>query len=358
MKLLHVRGEFFRNIRSLDITLSPHLNVFYGGNGSGKSTVLEMIYCLSRGRSFRTHLASPIIQYQQNYCTIFGKLCADNFSTSIGFRKNKHGKTELRIGHDKQPPTNKALSQLLPIQLFHPESHDFLNDGPSLRRKFIDWGLFYTEVGFIELWHRFHQALKQRNAALAQRQPAAYISSWDVELASTGEQLSQLRSDYIDQLMHVAKNWIIQLLGVLPVTLSYYAGWDIHQPFLSLLKDNLDKDLKYGYTSAGPHRFDLLLRSNGLPAEAVFSRGEQKRLICALYLAQGQIFKQRTKKGCLYLLDDILSELDALYQSKVLDALMMLDSQVVVTSLDINQVQPLFGATDCKRFHLVDGAVT
>ena len=96
MKLLHLKGEYFRNISKLDIECSPSLNIIYGNNGSGKSTLLEMVYCLSRGRSFRTHLASPIIQHHKSHCMLFGKISADNHITSIGFQKTLHGKTKNR----------------------------------------------------------------------------------------------------------------------------------------------------------------------------------------------------------------------------------------------------------------------
>jgi DNA replication and repair protein RecF len=355
MKLLHLRSEYFRNISTLTINCSPGINVICGDNGSGKSAFLEMIYCLSRGRSFRSHLASPLIQYSKNYCTVFGEIISDDYSTSIGFRKNRQGKTELKVGHDDSLPTIKTLAQLLPVQLFHPESHDFLNGGPSVRRAFIDWGLFYTEPRFILVWRRFHHVLKQRNIALAHKQSAQYIYAWDIELVTLGEALSQFRQGYVSQLIQEAQPWMTLLLDTVKVELQYEAGWPTQQSLASFLKTNIEKDIKYGYTTAGPHRFDIVVRSRALSAALILSRGEQKRLICALYLAQGKLFKQLTQKSCVYLLDDILSELDATYQSKVLDALMTLDAQLFITSLDSYRVQSLLSCSGCELFHIVEG---
>jgi DNA replication and repair protein RecF len=209
----------------------------------------------------------------------------------------------------------------------------------------------------MESWKRFHQALKQRNAALAQRYSKEYIQSWDKEFIQAGEQLAHFRKIYIDDLIVQAQAWIDLFLGKLPCSLSYFTGWETDQPLSSVLYRNLDKDIKYGYSTVGPHRFDLLIQSNSLHVSEVFSRGEQKRLICALYLAQGQLFKQQTGQACIYLLDDILSELDNYYQTKVLEVLAALNAQVFVTSLDEQSIKPLFSIPSHKRFHIIDGRI-
>ena len=245
----------------------------------------------------------------------------------------------------------------MPTQLFHPESHDFLNGGPSLRRKFIDWGLFYTVPHFLEKWQRFHHVLKQRNAALYQKQSPSSIYSWDIEFSSLGEELSQYRVEYVEKLIAYVEEWITLLVGKPSIQFHYYAGWNSTESLMASLKNNFDKDVRYGYTTQGPHRFDLRIQFRDLPVTGVFSRGEQKRLICALYLAQGKIFEEATQQGCLYLFDDILSELDEFYQSKVLDALLALDAQIFVTSLSASLVRPLLSANEANQFSVTDGAV-
>jgi DNA replication and repair protein RecF len=356
MRLLRLKGTSFRNIQSLDVTFNPHCNVIYGDNGSGKSTFLEMIYCLGRGRSFRTHLASPIIQYHKDQCTVFGELASDSFATSIGFQKASRGKTQLRIGYDKHTPSLKELAQLLPLQLFHPESHDLLNNGPKQRRQFIDWALFYTEPRFISLWSRYQHALRQRNAAIVQKQAYSQIQLWDAEIVEIGEMLSQIRAHYIQALIPVITSFNGELLEGYSIAFEYFPGWDTHYSLFQALKNTFEQDMRYGYTRAGPHRFDFYMRINGFSVEEVLSRGEQKRLICALYLARGALLKQLTGQRCIYLLDDILSELDGYYQTKVIQALLQLDAQIFVTTLQKEIFSPLLHMAECKLFHVTHGS--
>ena len=264
---------------------------------------------------------------------------------------------KLKIGTDQRRPTTKDLSTLLPMQLFHPESYDLLNHGPPIRRRFLDWGLFYSEPYFMNHWHRFSQALKQRNAALFSKHSLEQIQSWNKEFVHMGEQLSALRSRYVDALIVYAQPWIERLVGKIAISLDYYSGWDTTQRLAIALNHSLGKDRKYGYTYVGPHRFDLLVQSNGFHVREVLSRGEKKRLICALYLAQGQLFKQLTGKSCIYLLDDILSELDHYYQHKVLDALQELDAQLFMTSLDKQSILSLCEVAGHKQFYIEEGKV-
>src|SRR6185312_3593159 len=165
MWLTHLKAGHFRNISSLNLKFKPCFNLIYGSNGSGKSSLLEMIYCLGRGRSFRTQLLQPIIQQQFECCHVFGVISSSFSSTTIGFQKTRRNKTKLKVGFDSKTPSFSELAQLFPIQLIHPECHDLINYGSDLRRQFINWGMFHVEPQFLTLWKRFNHALKQRNAA-------------------------------------------------------------------------------------------------------------------------------------------------------------------------------------------------
>ncbi len=357
MQFLRLKGENFRNFSSIDLTFNPNFNIIIGDNGSGKTTIIEMLTCLARGKSFRTHLSSPIIQHHQSMCTLFGQMTSDTLSTSVGFQKMHKGKTTLRIGYGNQKPSLYELVTLLPIQLFHPECHDLLNSGPKLRRQFIDWGLFYTNPNFIKIWSRFHASLKQRNAALLQKQSEYQIQIWNNEIVKIGEMLSVLRADYIKQLTTMAHPLMKTLIDSRVICFHYDQGWPHHQSLFEALNYSLEKDRQYGYTRVGPHRFDLTMTIKNLFVNTVLSRGEQKRLICALYIAQGQIFKALTKKNCVYLFDDILSELDAHYQKKVLFLLSQLDAQIFVTVLDLALLNHLPTLCQETRFQVKNGII-
>lgn len=357
MKLSVLKAENFRNFTELSLDLGQYLNVITGDNGSGKTTFLEMIYCLARGSSFRTHLKYPLIRSHQKDCTVFGSFVAENFSTHVGFKKLLNGKTQIQLGVDKKEYSARELAQTIPVQLFDPECHAFFNEGPKMRRKFMAWGLFHLNFQFIDCWDGYQKVLRQRNVALMQKKSPLEIQSWDIEMAKLGEQLSQLQMDYIHQLIELSQPLIDELVGISSLHLHYYSGWDQGKMLLSALKESFNKDYQYGYTTLGPHRCDFFLKIDGVPVEKILSRGEQKRLILTLYLTQGQLLTQRTQKHCILLLDDVLSELDQLHQRKVLTILDRLRTQTFLTSLDETLFKTISLSSITRHIRLNQGII-
>lgn len=358
-RLIHLKANFFRNIKNLDLKFSPKVNLIYGDNGSGKSSLLEMIYCLGRGRSFRTHLIQPIIQYQSSYCDVFGSLVSSYFpDINVGFKKVHGQKTIFRVGPDHHKATFSELAQLLPLQLIHPECLHQFYQSTQYRRQFIDWGLFHVEPKFLDLWKRFHQGLKRRNLALKQHQDTRYVSAWDPEIVATGELLANLRQAYFKQFSIIATHFFNQFLKKYSITLMYDRGWEPSTDLASLLSQRIERDLLRGFTGKGPHRFNFILKIEGLPVEMVLSRGEQKRLIYALYFAQSQLIKTLSHKECVYLLDDMLSELDDGYQRKLWQILIQLEAQVFVTTINVGNFDKLGFIKEDRRFFMNQGEVS
>ena len=355
MTLIRLKATNFRNITALDIEFSPHFNLLYGSNGSGKTSILEIIYFLSLGRSFRSHLSSRVINYDQSAFSLFGLIQQQGHLTlPIGIEKNRHGKMRLKIG--SETTTSLAdLAKILPLQLINPDSYYLLNAGPKQRRQFLDWGVFHLEPSFYPIWQRFQRALKQRNSALQQQTDLKQLKAWDNEFCTIAEELADLRRKYINQLTPVIAQILAELIQITGLTIDYYAGWDNHFSLINILGSGIKRDLALGYTQFGPQRADLNLKLNNIPVEDILSRGEQKLLVCALQLAQGLLLKQTIGKSCIYLLDDLPAELDLNHQQKIAHVLEGLEAQVFITALDIKALNQIKELVTTKMFHVKHG---
>lgn len=223
MQLMRLKANSFRNLAELDLEFSPCFNFIYGPNGSGKSSLLEAIYFLSLGRSFRSSLSSRAIQYDAKSFNLFSVILGQR-STTLGLEKIRQGKTKIKIGNNTNSVSE--LAKLLPLQLINPNSYQLLSGGPRARRQFIDWGVFHVEPQFFQIWQRFQQVLKQRNAALQQQVPINQIKVWDVELIEAANKITLLRENYIQQLNPLITELMRKLLTLQGLSIDFYQGWE------------------------------------------------------------------------------------------------------------------------------------
>lgn len=356
MPLTRLIIQQFRNIKACDIELSPGFNFLIGPNGSGKTSVLEAIYLLGHGRSFKSSLTGRVIQNDCSELFVHGRfLNSDQFELPIGINKQRDGSTEVKIGGQSGQKLAQ-LAQVLPLQLIHPEGFDLLTDGPKHRRAFIDWGVFHTEPQFYETWGRLKRLNKQRNALLKTATSYRELSYWDQELAELAEKISAWRKEYIEQVRQVAEEICQSFLPEFDIQLNYYRGWDKSTPYSDILRDNFERDQQLGYTFSGPNKADLKIKISGTPVEDVLSRGQLKLMVCALRVAQGQHLTQQTGKQCIYLIDDFASELDSQRRQRLADCLQQTGAQVFVSSITASQVADMHDENG-KMFHVEHGTI-
>lgn len=328
----------FRNLTSINIELHPHFNVFIGENGAGKTSILEALYFLSFGRSFRSNQLNRIIQSDQSSFTVFVK----NSQDKIGISRHISGEAKLKLNGESLS-SHVSIAQRLPVLLFNPESFQLFTEGSKPRRQLIDWGIFYQQSDFLSHWQQYKRALKQRNAALKLHRQVMEVTLWDSILIENADHLDQMRAHYVKSLESMLMTIIGSFMEKHGIELQYYRGWAKESDLQTVLHNDLSQDQQSGFTHHGPHRADLRLRVCGKPAQEILSRGQQKVLVCGLKLAQGLLLQQQTGKQSIYLLDDIASELDDTHRRLLLDYLKSLDAQVMMTSIDaeIEQQVPL-----------------
>jgi len=342
-----------RNIESAHLSLNSGLNIITGANASGKTTLLEAFNLLATGRSFRTSRLNHVIQAEHSALTIFAQLrSAPGLSQKLGFQY-KDAKRQLRLDGNAIH-SGAELAQLLPIQLINQQSFDLIEQGPSQRRKFLDWGVFHVEQSFYPVWQRYMRAMKQRNAAL--RQSIKQTQHWEQEMASSAAKLHTYRQSYVDSLQPLFITSVKEMLGCDDITMQYRAGWDTDVPLHELLASNRDKDRELGYSRYGPQRADIVFKRAGAPARERLSRGQQKLLVSALVLGQAQLLRNSTGKAGTVLIDDISAELDANHCAKLMKVLLATGSQLIITAISPEQL-PDVSSEKPTMFHVEHGKV-
>lgn len=353
MPLTRLSITQFRNIAAAELDLSPQFNLIVGANGSGKTSLLEAIYYLGRVKSFRTRHLKHLIQEDRDYFRLVGQLNnPEGGPRTIGIERRGQTQT-VRLGG--QPVHQLAqLVKSLPIQLLNPDSHQILEGGPRYRRRFLDWGVFHVEHAFYPAWQRYSKALKQRNAALRQSRNPRDVAVWNPALIETAMALHELRQRYLSELLPYVQANLAALVDLPDLDFQYQSGWQKDTPLNAVLETQFDSDIRRGFTQAGPHRADLVPMIGGVQAIERISRGQQKQLVTALLLAQAELMMAKNRQSCVFLIDDLPSELDETHRERVLNRLLALKSQIYVTATDEDAI-PVTAGGEAKRFHVEHG---
>jgi len=360
MSLTSFNINNFRNFYQTELNFHDKCNVFYGKNGSGKTSLLEAIYYLVLGRSFRSHLLRRIVKYGTDGFSLFGRIQQENNLVAIGITRSIESGKQIKIA-GKIVTSNIEITKLSPLQLLNYNSYLLLYEGSKIRRQYIDWGLFHVEQSFLDLWRRVERVLEQRNIALRAKLSPDCIRIWDKDLAQLGLELHNYRKRYVEDLIPIAQEILQKLLCDFSVNISYSAGWDTNLDLSTVLTNNLKNDLQLGYTTAGPQRADLQISIEKVPAKDALSRGQQKLLLYGLQIAQGILLNKLTGKKCIYLIDDLLAELDLQKCKLLANVLLNLSkAQIFITGLTHENLENIFvdSKSDRKAFHLDNGNVS
>jgi DNA replication and repair protein RecF len=340
----------FRCFQQLKLHFHPRCNVFVGGNGQGKTSILEAIYVLSRGQSFRTHLNSPLIQFD----TTEFALKASTFRADEIF-VHKTLKTWRKIELNHKPCQRWSdLSKLLPCLVFHQDLFQIIDANAEIRRRLLDWGVFYHHPEYAELWRDFKRVLLQRNAVLKQGGRAKALAPWNQSFVSLAEKVDLCRQQYFSEISALFHESLKDFLN-LNCQLSYFNGWqkqNVDPGLMDVLVAQESWDSQQMYTHSGPQRADLLFLTAHGQGKLEWSRGQQKIILILVKLAQAQLLGQ----PALFLMDDLGAELSQANLEKIYMQISKLPNQLFLTALDDAAKNEAF-FRDSRWFYLNQGQV-
>lgn len=349
----------FRNYREAQIQFSPGVNLFYGRNAEGKTNLLEAIYFLSTGRSFRTSRLDELIIQGERYFYLEAVFVKDNIEQTI---KISFDGTSRRL--QLNATTYRGflhLLGLLPHILYTPEDIDLVRGGPTERRRFLDLHLAQIDPLYVHHWIRYNRAMKQRNCLL--RSPdASGIESWEAIMAQSGAYLVQKRERAVADLVPYVEQTLKRFSADQELLSLLYRPAGIHgnlkpEEYADKLRKSMEthrkKEAMLGMTLSGPHRDDLRLEISGKDVRAYASEGQKRSCIAAMRLGQWERYQAMNGSPPLLSIDDFGAHLDKDRQDR-LNAELTRMGQVFLTSpFDDHAIS----SGSFAKFHIEQGTI-
>ncbi|MEM7081347.1 MAG: DNA replication/repair protein RecF [Pseudomonadota bacterium] len=349
MAVTHLTIQHFRCIAEASLPFHEHENLIVGRNASGKTTLLEALFYLGHGRSFRGTPSRGLVQDGEKSLTLFARLTEPD--GQLGIQAGASGMTVKIDG--ARAHSRSSLVTRLPVQVIEPGIHKLIEEGPVQRRGFLDWGVFHVEHLFYSTWRRYKKALDQRNAGLRDHLPVNQVSVWNDTLIAAGEEVNSQRERYLDKLRPFLDQAGMALFDT-PLECVFHRGWDAEQTLAQAMANNAERDARLARTHAGPHRADIRVRFGDRLARARVSRGQQKLLAAGLVLAQLAMFEKELGKPAVLLIDDPAAELDRHSLKRLLNYARTIPAQRFITALE----EPLIDADNgASVFHVERGEV-
>lgn len=304
--------------------------MFTGANGAGKTSYLEALYLLGRGRSFRVADKRSLIQAGHQEARVSGKAWDGSRPGTLGLAVSASGLDIHVLGQGGRALADLAAA--FPVQVIHPDTASLVQGPPEARRRLVDWGVFHVEHGFLEDWRQYRRALAQRNSALRDGSSAAVLAAWDQAVAQAAEPVGRARRAYFEKLLPLFGPLSQRLLGT-AARLNFQQGWSGETGLEAALKASREADRAAGYTRSGPHRADVTFEWDGLNARGHASRGQQKILGAALVLAQAQLVGDQAGRPLALLLDEPAADLDGEKLAELLNVVFSMPGQVFLASI-------------------------
>lgn len=356
MILKQIKGQHFRNYSSFVFSPSPTNTIVVGDNGSGKTSLLEAIYLLGSGKSFRTSRLQHLLSRGAEVFYLHAQVQVHGVLHSLGVARERRAFTTLRLNGENISSLS-TLAKVFPVQVFHSESTEIIYGAAEIRRRFLDWGLFHVEHEFHGLWKNLNKVLRQRNELLKQvHLNPEEIKVWDEQLVQISDKITGLRRKHLEHVEARFQALLGGVLGELDVRLVLHTGWPEGVDLSQGLKESFEVDRQRGFTSRGAHRADIRITVDGVIAKEALSRGQIKTLSMLLGLAQLEYLVEEKQLQPVVLVDDMAAELDADHMGWLVEKLSQLNQQVIYTALTLEGLpRTLVDAQGSKVFHVEQG---
>lgn len=355
MIIQEVEIRDFRNYQSLSVSLDPGINIFYGNNAQGKTNFLEAVYLCGTSRSHRGSRDREMIRFGCEEAHIRAEVEKKGFHDRIDLHLRKN-KTKT-IAVNRLPI--KRVSELfgiLNLVFFSPEDLNIIKEGPAERRNFMDRELCQLDRIYLDDLKKYNKVLDQRNHLLkdlySHPDLMPTLDVWDQQLIHYGKRIMDRRREFCGELNEIAHGIHSGLTKNQEDMEVLYQPSCKGSSFEELLHSAREKDIRFAQTSVGPHRDDLLIRSNGIEMRKFGSQGQQRTCALSLKLSEIRLVEEMIKDKPVLLMDDVLSELDQNRQDDLLSGIEEIQTLITCTGMD-DFIRRQFPVN--KVFHVTDG---
>ena len=352
----------FRNIKEANVTFTPGVNILLGDNAQGKTSLVEAIYFVSLGRSFRSVHEADLIKFGEEYSRISLDYSDAVRNQNITIFLSKDKRRQVEQNKVKITKMSDIIGQFRAV-MFCPEHLSLVKDGPSERRSFLDVAISQLRPVYLRSLQKYNQILRQRNqlikSAYHDRQSFdATVEFWSSQLAHEAAVISKFRLWYTRLADEYVKKLFIRMTGEREIPEIIYLGSSkqeqdeyadvelTEKKYFELLMSNHDREIAVGSTLYGIHKDDLDITLNGRSARMYASQGQQRSLAITLKLAEGEICKNDCGEYPVFLLDDVLSELDEKRRAFLQNE--MTSRQVIMTTCEKEGISKSSGVNVIK----------
>ena len=365
MKLESLKLLNFRNYSEMQVDFNPELNIIIGSNGHGKTNILEAIYFMSIGKSFRTNKDKEVINFK-----------SDRGYISIAFgRGAQKGGIEMLIGKKGKAIKMNGISIQKISELFgafnsvifSPEDIRMLKDGPAERRKFMDREISQISPRYYHDLSAYNKLLLQRNSCLKNKNvDENLIDIYDIQICQYASRIYMARKRFVESLSEIAKDIHSKIVGKPESFEVEYLSQlkrgddkpgedEIASGLKMLLEKSRRDDIQRGNTRYGPHKDDIKIVVNSIDVRTYGSQGQQRTASISLKLSELELIKKETGEYPVLLLDDVLSELDEKRQKSLIDSLGGI--QTFVTTAEESHIK-IFEGYDMSVYRVKEGRIT
>ena len=353
MKLNTLSIINFKNYDQADFRFCPKINCFVGNNGAGKTNVLDAIYYLSMTKSCLNPADSQNIRYDTDFFVIQGEYERKDESESI-YCGMKRGQKKVFRRNKKDYERLSEHIGLLPVVMVSPADGQLITGGSEVRRRLMNEVISQYDHNYLLHMMHYNRALEQRNAllkAFAENHTfdLGVLEAWNAQLTAEGNRIYEYRTKYCRELIPVFQQYYEIISGGLEKVELTYRSQLQEKDFATLLNESFEKDRLLQFTTAGPHKDDLLLLMDGYPIKKSGSQGQQKTFLVALKLANFEFIRQHCNIMPILLLDDIFDKFDARRVSHIIQLVAGEQfGQIFITDTGREHIEGILQQTDCE----------
>ena len=350
MAIKNLSLKNFRCFQNASYDLCDGLNFFHGINGAGKTSILEAVYILGSGNSFRTTKSNNLIKLGSDSFKISAEI--GSFGQKIIISKTKSKNLSIKVNEKNK--IKRELVSLLPINAIDSKMFFYLSSAPDYRRKSLDRSLFLVSKTYQKAWFSYYSALRQRNSSLKRNSPQEAVS-WNMPLSDAASAIQNERIYFLDKTKDIFFNLVndqlddgfFKRLSLMNINLEKGFSNEI---LLDDLEASLAQDLFKKTTQCGPHKADLVFDFDSSMAKDLFSRGEKAfSIIWGLAISMSLI---NFGINNVTVLDDLSSEIDETHLETLLEIIKKAPNQFIFSNISDLFNSKIDRNFNIKKFHV------